>query len=173
MYNFNCITIINATLTKLNLSSNRITDEGAKRLAKAIQVNTTLQELNVSKNWISKEGVMRIAKACKADRKLHKLVCTHNNLSKSGLAVINEYIKKENAVQIFEASWNSIIASKDRLYLFIITCQSLRWSRLSSSDDDCKTVWLFDNIVWENIPCKFMHGSLTELNFSHYNIATT
>ena len=47
---------------------------------------------------------MRIVEACTINRTLHKLVCTHNNLSKSGLAVINEYIRKENAVQIFDAS---------------------------------------------------------------------
>ena len=33
---------------------------------------------------------------------------THNNLSKSGLAAINEYIRKENAVQTFDASWSKI-----------------------------------------------------------------
>ena len=83
-----------------------------KRLSKAIEVNKSLQELNISINWISKEGIMRIVEACTINRTLHKLVCTHNNLSKSGLAAINEYIRKENAVQIFDASWNTI-ATKD------------------------------------------------------------
>ena len=103
---------VNTTLKDLNMSRNRITDEGANELSKAIQVNKTLQELNVSKNWISKEGVMRIVKACTINRTLHKLVCTHNNLSKSGLAAINEYIREENAVQLFDASWNNTIGSK-------------------------------------------------------------
>ena len=151
---------INKTLLKLNISSNKITDEGAKALAEAIQINTTLQELNISKNWISKEGVMRIVEACTVKRTLHKLVCTHNNLSKSGLVAIIEYIRKENAIETFEASWNSIIASsRYGSQLVITTFQSLRWS----PDDDRKTVWLFNNVVWENISCRLTHGSLTEL----------
>ena len=160
--------MINGTVKQLDLSSNEITDEGAKRIAEAIKVNRTLQGLNISKNWISKEGVMRIVEACTINRTLHKLVCTHNNLSKSGLTAINEYIRKENALQTFHASWNSVIASsRCGLQLVITTFQSLR-----SPDDGCKTVWFYDNVVchWENIPYKFTHGSLTELNLLKYNM---
>ena len=114
----------NRVLRKLNLSKNNITDEGAKRIAEAIQVNKTLRELNISKNWISKEGVMAIVEACTQNGTLQKLVCTHNNLSKSGLVAINEYIKKENAVQIFDASWNSI-GSKFGVLVIITTFQIL------------------------------------------------
>ena len=105
----------NTTLQRLNISGNKITDVGAKRLTEAIQINRTLQKLNISKSQISKEGVMRIVEACTINRTLHKLVCTHNNLSKSGLAVINEYISKKNAVQIFKASWNSISCKNGEL----------------------------------------------------------
>ena len=107
--------VINHAISELNLSKNMITDNGAKELGRALQVNKTLKELDVCKNWISKVGIMEILKACAKNRTLHKLVCTHNNLSKSGLAAINEYIKKENAVQIFDASWNKIVASLGRL----------------------------------------------------------
>ena len=112
----------NRVLRKLNLSKNNITDEGAKRIAEAIQVNKTLRELNISKNLISKEGVMEIVEACTQNRTLHKLVCTHNNLSKSGLAAINEYIVKENAIQIFDASWNSM-GTKYGVLVIITTFQ--------------------------------------------------
>ena len=39
---------VNTTLCDLNLSRNRITDEGVNELSEAIQVNTTLEELNLS-----------------------------------------------------------------------------------------------------------------------------
>ena len=147
----------NNVLCKLNLSDLKITDEGAKKLAVAIQLNKTLQELNISKNWISKEGVMRILEACTINRTLHKLVCTHNNLSKSGLAAINEYIRKENAVQIFDGSLNSVLASSNcGSQLVITTLQSLRWSLNgweNSLLDYNKEVWLVNNTVWNNIPC--------------------
>ena len=168
---------INSTLCKLNLSNNEITDEGAKRLAEAIEVNITLQELNISENWISNEGVMRIVEACTINRTLHKLVCTHNNLSKSGLAVINEYIRKENAVQIFEASYNTVIASSScglQLDLVIpILFQSLRRSPDGWENnllDYDKQVWLVNDTIWQDIPCRFTHNSLTELELPHYSI---
>ena len=166
---------ISSTLCKLNLSGNKITDEGAKRLTEVIQVNTMLQELNVSKNWISKEGVMRIVEACTINRTLHKLVCTHNNLSKSRLAVINEYIRKENAVQIFEASYNTVIVSSScgPSQLVIPIFHSLIWSPDGWENnllDYVKQVWLVNDTIWKIILCRFIHDSLTELKFLHYSI---
>ena len=167
---------VNVTLQELNLSSNKITDKGTKRLAEAIEVNKTLQELNISKNWISKEGVMRIVEACTINRTLHKLVCTHNNLSKSGLAVINEYIRKENAVQIFEASYNTVIASSrcgPQFHLVIPIFQSLIWSPDGWENnllDYDKQVWLVNDTIWKNISCRFTHDSLIELELPHYSI---
>ena len=139
---------INSTLCKLSLSCNKITDEGAKRLAEAIQVNKTLQELNISKNWVSKEGVMRIVEACTINRTLHKLVCTHNNLSKSGLAAINEYIKKENAVQIFVGSWNSLYTKNSQLTFKTIFQLSYLQQKVQSDDDNIdEELWFIDEIT--------------------------
>ena len=139
---------INTTLQELNISMNKITDEGAKRLAETIQVNTTLQELNISKNWISKEGVMRIVEACTINRTLHKLVCTHNNLSKSGLAAINEYIKKENAVQIFVGSWNSLCTKSNQLAFKTTFQLSYLQQKVQSDDDNIdKELWFIDEIT--------------------------
>ena len=168
---------INSTLYKLNLSANRVTDGGALRLGKVIQVNKTLQELNISKNWISKEGVMRIVKACTVNRTLHKLVCTHNNLSKSELAAIIEHIRKENAVQIFDASWNSIIACGWFAFRLITTTfLSLKWSPegwKTNSINYNKQVWLINNGVWyDNIQYGFRGDLLIELNFLSYSIAS-
>ena len=164
---------INRTLQKLCISDNSPFDEGSKIIAEAIQVNKTLQELNISKNWISKEGVMRIVEACTKNRTLHKLVCTHNNLSKSGLAAINEYIRKENAVQIFDASWNTIIASsRCGSQLVTTTVQSLSWSTdgWNSLDYDIKQVCLIVNGVWNTIRYSFVHDSLIQLDLQSCNI---
>ena len=164
----------NSTVCILILLSNKITDKGAKRLSEAIRINKTLQELNISKNQISQEGIMRIVKACTINRTLRKLVCTHNNLSKSGLAAINEYIRKENAVQIFDASWNSVIASKKcGFQLVITTLQSLRWSpdgwENNLLDNDIQ-MWFVNNMIWNRIPCRFMHDSPAQLEFLHHCI---
>ena len=47
---------INRTLQELYLCGNNITDEGAKKLAEAIQMNTVLQELHLSENWMSTDS---------------------------------------------------------------------------------------------------------------------
>ena len=165
---------VNTTLQDLNISKNKIADDGAKGLTKAIQVNRTLQELNISKNLISNNGVMRIVEACTNNRTLHKLVCTHNNLSKSELAVINDYVKKENAVQVFDASWNSIVASGMCWSLIITTFQSLRWSLDGwefTSFDYHKQVCIFIDGVWnDSSQCDFTSDSLKELNFPSHSI---
>ena len=159
---------INSTLCKLSMSSNQITDEGAKKLAEAIKVNKTLQKLNVSKNWISKEGVMRIVEACTINRTLYKLVCTHNNLSESELVAIDEYIRKENAVQVFDASWNSIIGSSSYgSQLIITTFYLLTYYKYY---DNYKEVWLVDDGVWSDIQYSFTYGSLIELTFPFCSI---
>ena len=110
----NCLNA-NKTIKTLNLCGNRITDEGVKNLAEAIQENTTLENLDVSSNRISKEGVMDMLEACTKNRVLYKLVCRGNNLSEHGFVDIIKYIQDENAVQIFDASWNSIFSAANML----------------------------------------------------------
>ena len=163
---------VNTALQELNISNNKITDEGTKILAEAIKVNTTLQELNISKNWISKEGVMRIVEACTKNRTLHKLVCTHNNLSKSGLAAINEYIRKENAVQIFDASWNSI-ASKDSKLAIKTTFKLIDVQQKLQSDNDSiqEELWFIDEITELKYVKEFLHCCLDDVQ--HVNLANT
>ena len=169
---------VNTTLQDLNMSRNNITDEGANELSKAIQVNRTLRELNISKNWMSKEGVMRIVEACTINRTLHKLVCTHNNLSKSELAAINEYIRKENAIQLFDVSCNTIIGSDRCGSLIIATFWLLRWSLDGwefISFNYHKQVYLIDNGVWNgnhNIQYYITGDSLMELYFPYHTVSS-
>ena len=142
----NCLKI-SKTLCKLNISDNNVNDHGAKYLSEVIQVSRALQELNVSKNLISKEGVMMIAEACTKYKTLCKLVCTHNNLSKSGLSNIIEYIKKENAIQIFDASWNSIGIKLNKLALKI-TFQSFNILQQNDSNDNIEEeLWFVNKIA--------------------------
>ena len=158
---------VNRTLKELNISINNITDEGAKTLAEAIQVNTTLQELNISKNWISKEGVMRIVEACTINRTLHKLVCTHNNLTKSGLAAINEYIREENAVKMFDASWNSIAKRtvhewSTKYQLAIKTTYQLldiQQNLQSKNNDGQEDIWFSHEIIEQKYESEFLQSS--------------
>ena len=148
----------NTILRKLNLSSNNITDEGAKGLAKAIRVNKKLQELSISKNMISKEGVMSIVEACTKYKTLHKLVCTHNNLSKPGLAAIIEYIKDEDAVQIFDASSNSLGTKHGSLV--IVTIFQLLDVNQNLLHETKKEFWYMNEITNMEYRREFLHCCL-------------
>ena len=156
----NCLAI-NKTLIEINLSGNVITDEGAKRLAEAIEVNETLQEANISKNMLSKEGVMRILEACTKSKKLCKLVCTHNNISKSGLAVLNQYIREKKALQIFDASWNSVNVSSDKLAIVTTFDLFVMQNNLEPIDDHYqRQAWCVDKITKQEHRVKFVHCCL-------------
>ena len=118
---------------------------------------------------------MRIVEACTINRTLHKLVYTHNNLLKSGLAAVNEYIRKENVVQIFDASWNSIIASSiqctHKSLFIILHMHTLTWSPDGWKFAYCMQVCLINKRVWnDNIQCNFTDDSLIELNFLFHSI---
>ena len=92
---------------------------------------------------------MRIVEACTINRTLHKLVCTHNNLSKSGLAAINEYIRKENAVQMFSASWNNVVVKGGHLAIKIIFQLSGAQQKLQSHNENValqEEIWFAEEI---------------------------
>ena len=52
---------LNQSLKYLNLSSNKIKDEGLLDLAEYLKINTTLVELSLGANGISNEGVAAVA----------------------------------------------------------------------------------------------------------------
>ena len=60
----------NETVTKLNLSQNRISKNGAISISKCIEYNKTLKELDLSKNVISNIGLKKIAVAMQANKNL-------------------------------------------------------------------------------------------------------
>ena len=154
---------INCALCILNISSNKITNKGANIIAEALEVNMTLQELNISKNWIGKEGVMSVVKACAKNRTLRKLVCTHNNLSKFGLTDINKYIKKKNAVQIFEASWNSFGTKSNQLAIkTTFHVLDVQQKLQSNNETNHVELWFIDEIAELKYRTKFLHCCFEE-----------
>ena len=149
----------NKALHELDLSDNSIADEGSQRLAEAIKENTTLRVLNISKNWISKEGVLGILKACTKNRTLHELICVYNNLSKPALASIDEYIEKEKAVKIFDASWNSIEFQRNVVVIKIVFRSS-----------QCE-IWDMNQITKSKYREEFLHGCFeSKQSFNLQNI---
>ena len=90
-------------------------------------------------------------------------------LIKSGLAAINEYIRKENAVQIFDASWNSL-CSKGNQLAFKTTFQLLDvQQKLQSPNDTQQEIWYLNKITESKYVKEFMQNSLNDVQ--HVNVA--
>ena len=98
----------NNTVTKLDLSQNRITANGAKSISKCIECNKSLKEIDVSKNKISNFGLTEIAIAMKKNKTLQSLNVSFNNISDDGAVAISECLENNNTLQEFNISNNRI-----------------------------------------------------------------
>ena len=74
-------------------NKNKITREGATKIAVAIKVNKILQELDISGNNISDNGAAAISDALKSNNSLQILKMSYNNITSEGAKSIAEAIK--------------------------------------------------------------------------------
>ena len=96
------------TLQELNMSNNRITNEGAKMIGEAIKVNKTLQKLDISNNSISDDGTAAISDGLKCNISLQELNMSRNKITNEGAKMIGEAIKVNKTLQKLDISNNSI-----------------------------------------------------------------
>ena len=109
----------NICLLELNLSKNKITSEGAIQIAEAIKTNPVLQNINISKNYISVEGLLYVMEVVKNNCTLQVANITHNNVTRSGFTSIKQHIENlQYPIQIY-ASWNEINENGDLIQTFI------------------------------------------------------
>ena len=95
--------------TKLmSLTLYKITNDGAIRIAEAIQVNTTLQKLNISNNSICDDGAARISNCLKYNVSLKELNISQNNITNRGIRVITKTIQMNSTLQNINISKNRI-----------------------------------------------------------------
>ena len=116
----------NNSLLELNISHNGITDEITKEIAEAIKINLTLQNIDISRNHITVEGLVYFMKAVKNNCTLQVVNITHNNVTRSGFTSIKQCIENlQHPIKIY-ASWNEISWSKKNKLQVLM-------SRISSS----------------------------------------
>ncbi|TNV84850.1 hypothetical protein FGO68_gene11676 [Halteria grandinella] len=96
----------NSTLKSLNLSQNRIGDEGGKQLALMLQVNKSLNYLNLCNNTLTEGSGECVVTAMSKNESIIELGVEYNLLSHSQLKTIrgfvqrNQEIHKSTALQI-------------------------------------------------------------------------
>jgi Ran GTPase-activating protein (RanGAP) involved in mRNA processing and transport len=79
----------NGNMKEVDLSRNRIGDEGALRIAKMLTVNKSLQKLKLNRNQISDAGGKELAEAMKVNKNLEVLDLANNFLQLSFLEKLN------------------------------------------------------------------------------------
>ena len=97
---------VNKTLTNLHLSSNGLSDAGAKSIADAIKVNKALTNLYLSSIFLSDVGATFIAEAIKVNKTLINLHLSSGGLSNAGATSIAEAIKVNNTLTRLHLSSN-------------------------------------------------------------------
>ncbi|CAF1597528.1 unnamed protein product [Adineta ricciae] len=96
------------TLTTLHLSGTGIGDEGAQRIADALQTNTALTTLDLSWNEIRDEGAQQIADALRTNTTLTTLNLSRNAISDIGAQCIADALQRNTALTTLDLSWNKI-----------------------------------------------------------------
>ena len=100
----------NTTLLELNISHNNITNKAIKNITESIQVNTTLEKLDLSHNILSDDGATLISSCLKCNNSLLKLNISHNGITDKGTKEIAEAIKINSTLQNIDISRNHISA---------------------------------------------------------------
>ena len=98
----------NNSVKLLNISNHDITNEGAKTIAKAIQVNTSLQQLDISHNKISDDGAIAISECLKDNNTLQELNISYNEVSNNGIRYIGKALQINRTLQTLNISYNKI-----------------------------------------------------------------
>ena len=96
-------------ITKLDISHNYITDDGAVAISECLNYNNTLKEVYISDNEITSEGVMTILKSIDSNSPLHTLDLTHNIVTKSELGIIHSVYKQLKNLSSFQISYYEIV----------------------------------------------------------------
>ncbi|XP_065919171.1 protein NLRC5-like isoform X2 [Dysidea avara] len=129
----------NSSLSDLNISLNEITDEGAIQIAKAVKSNSSLLQLDISKNCIGIDGLMSIIEV--SNSSLQFLKTTYNNVTKSDFTEIQQYINRSlHCITIANiyVSWNKIISTDGDSCFMTTKCL------LYKTTDDHEDVYTFD-----------------------------
>lgn len=100
-----------ADLTKyvqIDLSTNKIGDEGIEKLSKIIPFMDKLEYLNISMNQISSSGFIKIFESLKQAKSITELNASGNSLKDSGMKGVASFLEASLTIQTLNISYNAI-----------------------------------------------------------------
>ena len=179
------------TLQKLNMSHNKITIEGAVKVAKVIKIivtlqsldisccgisgdgvlvisdsimnNTSLQELNMSGNKVTIEGAHKIAEVIQFNTTLHKLNISDCGIIDDGVVVISDSLIECTSLQELDMSHNEITIEGASKIAEVIQSNTIHKLNISNCGIAGDGIGIISNCLME---CT----TLQELNISNNEI---
>ena len=105
----------NATLQKLKLTQNTISDKSISLIMGAIHTNNTLQILDISSNEISNNGAESVSQCIKSNVTLKVIKMFNNKITSHGAIKIAETIQVNKTLKLLDITENNIILSKSHV----------------------------------------------------------
>jgi hypothetical protein len=96
------------SLLFVDLHSNVIGDEGARRLGEALKGNSTLKELHLWNNRITCDGARYLASGLMENTGLHLLDLDHNLIAQDGLAAFGDLLETTSSLETLCLSKNDV-----------------------------------------------------------------
>ena len=107
---------VSKTLEIIDLDDNNIGHQGAKHLADAIAKNTTIRRLSLYRNNIGDTGARYLANALKSNNTLRRITLSGNNISDEGMKHLADALKENNTLQELDL-WNNKIGDNGAKFL--------------------------------------------------------
>ena len=95
------------TLTKLNISCNKITELAADDIVAALSCNNKLQVLDLGRNYLKSEGILKIVRGLNNISPLTKLYINHNQVNETTVNNIRAILTYKFKLSVFDVSQHS------------------------------------------------------------------
>ena len=106
---------MNESIKYLNLSGNKIKDEGLNDLVEYLIENKTLQELGLGANIINNEGLIILARFLPTNTTLTHLEISKNNFSDAGFDHFAQLLAKNKGLKFLDIAKNKDISDESSL----------------------------------------------------------
>jgi len=157
--------INNSTITHLDFSHNKITNHGARLLAKLLGSRSVLTMLNLCDNQIHAEGGRYLGRALRRNESLIELNMRLNRLTDEGGRMLLEGLRDNGSLQLLNLSSNSLAAETTRSFASLLRnpyC-ALVAVDLSNNEIDDNDVATVQDVVRDNM-------SITSLDLRNNNV---
>ena len=98
----------NKTINTINLSENRMGQEGIIALAGAIRNNNILRTIDLNNNHIGSEGAVALAGAIQNNNTMHAIDLTDNKIGPEGAVALAGAVQNNNTVHTVRLECNKI-----------------------------------------------------------------